>query len=206
MKPIIGIIMRPYLSEEKNSIFCVYDDIIKSVNKSGGIPIGILPNDDNLFETVNICHGLIFQGGDSYQKYEKVCLEYAYKNDIPTLAICLGMQHMGIIFDGKEYDVFNHKEKNKNYVHKVLIDKNSRLYEILEKEVFSVNSRHKSALKNTKLSIVGISNDGVIEAIEDKKKKFFIGVQWHPESMFNYDIISQKLFKSFVNVCKTNKN
>ena len=43
-------------------------------------------------------------------------------------------------------------------------------------------------LKNTKLEVVGISHDNYIEAIEDTSKRFFIGVQWHPESMIDYDI------------------
>ena len=200
MKPIIGIIARPYYSEENNMMFGAYKDIINSVFCSGGIPICISPTEKYLFETISLCDGLIFQGGDNFMEYEKLSLNYAYKNDIPILGICLGMQLMGVMFDAEEYDVFNHKDKNK--LHKVIIDKNSKLYSILKKEEVLVNSRHKSAIKNLKLSVVGVSQDGVIEAIEDKNKKFFIGVQWHPENMVVYDITSQKLFKSFINICK----
>ena len=42
----------------------------------------------------------------------------------------------------------------------------------------------------------------VIEAIEDKNKKFFIGVQWHPESMYSYDILECNLFDYFIEVCR----
>ena len=60
----------------------------------------------------------------------------------------------------------------------------------------------KDYLICTDLSIVGISNDGIIEAIEDKNKRFFIGVQWHPESMIEYDSIQNKIFKKFINACQ----
>ena len=202
MKPIIGIVVRPVLSEENNKMYGVYEDIIKSVKKFGGIPISIFPFEDNFYEDISLCDGLIFQGGDYHTEYEKKCLEYAYKNNKPTLGICLGMQLMGCMFGGEEYDVLNHKIKNKKYVHKVLIDEKSKLYSILETKEILVNSRHKSAIKNTKLDVVGISQDGIVEAIEDKTKRFFIGVEWHPENMIDYDISSRKLFDFFISICK----
>ena len=45
-KPIIGIISRDYLSATNKKINIVYNDIISSVIKSGGIPIGIPINED----------------------------------------------------------------------------------------------------------------------------------------------------------------
>jgi len=50
---------------------------------------------------------------------------------------------------------------------------------------------------HTKLSQVAYSEDGIIEAIEDKNKRFFIGVQWHPESLME-DRYSDKLFSYFI--------
>ena len=47
------------------------------------------------------------------------------------------------------------------------------------------------------MDTIGVSNDGVIEVIEDKKKKFFIGVEWHPETNFLNKEISKKLFNAF---------
>ena len=38
----------------------------------------------------------------------------------------------------------------------------------------------------------------IIEAVEDPNKKFFIGVQWHPESL-EEDIYSERLFDTFIN-------
>lgn len=209
MKPIIGIITRPDKLTSGNEVMCIYDEIRKSVIGSGGIPLGIMPTtesldniDDNIYKIIDMCDGIIFQGGDEFYKYDEDCLKYVYEKDIPTLGICLGMQLMGCVFGGNLENITKHKYKDKKYVHKVYIDKSSKLYDSLRNDVINVNSRHVSALTTTTLDIVGISEDNVIEAIEDKTKKFFIGVQWHPESMYSYDILECNLFDYFIDVCR----
>ena len=52
---------------------------------------------------------------------------------------------------------------------------------------------------STNLFVSARSTDGIIEAVEDIKKDFFIGVQWHPESMTEYDKLSRILWKEFFN-------
>lgn len=209
MKPIIGIIMRPDKLMSGNAVMCVYEDLRMSIISSGGIPLGIMPLTDNLddfntdiYNLIDMCDGIILQGGDEFYNYDLECLKYIYEKDIPVLGICLGMQLMGSMFSGKLENIAKHKYKDKKYVHKIYIDKNSKLYDIFKSDVISVNSRHISALDNTDLDIVGLSDDNVIEAIEDKNKKFFIGVQWHPESMYSYDILECNLFDYFIDVCR----
>lgn len=209
MKPIIGIIMRPDKLMSGNEVTCVYEDLRMSIISSGGIPLGIMPLTDNLddfntdiYNLIDMCDGIILQGGDEFYNYDLECLKYIYEKDIPVLGICLGMQLMGSMFSGKLENIAKHKYKDKKYVHKIYIDKNSNLYDIFKSDVISVNSRHISALDNTDLDIVGLSDDNVIEAIEDKNKKFFIGVQWHPESMYSYDILECNLFDYFIDVCR----
>lgn len=198
--PIIGIITRKMLSYEKHNINVLYSDIVSAITSNGGIPIG-LTLDNNYKKLINMCDGIIFQGGDDFEEYDFDALKYCYEKDIPTLGICLGMQLMGMLFNGKMIDITNHK-KTLNYSHSVIIKRNSKLYNIFKTDIIKVNSRHKSIIKNTNLNISGISNDGFIEAIEDSNKKFFIGVQWHPESMINYDIKQNNIFKYFVKCCK----
>lgn len=209
MKPRIGIIVRPDVLPSGNKVMCVYEDIRTSVIESGGIPIGIVPPsksleeyDNNLNDIIDLCDGIILQGGDTFYEYDKKILEYVYKKDIPVLGICLGMQLMGDFFDGKLYSCKYHKYPSKKYVHEVYINKNSKLYEIIGKEVISVNSRHKEAVLDPSCFVSAISDEGIIEAIEDRKKKFFIGIQWHPENMYSYDILERKLFDYFIDVCR----
>lgn len=211
MKPIIGIITRPEISSEKNNIMCIYEDVRTSIINSGAIPIGIMPlncdlkNFDNeMFKVIEKCDGLIFQGGDTFYKYELEIMKYAYEKDIPTLGICMGMQLMGYMFGGQLININSdiHKQKNVKYVHNVFIKETSKLYSIFKTNKLSVNSRHKEAIINTNLEITAISTDGLIEALEDKNKRFFIGVQWHPESMTSYDILESRLFDYFINICR----
>ena len=48
--------------------------------------------------------------------------------------------------------------------------------------VVTENPAHHQALGNAAhLEVIGVSDDGVIEAIRDPSKPFYVGVQWHPE-------------------------
>lgn len=199
MKPIIGIITRKSISEEKHNINILYEDIVESIVSNGGIGVGIVLN-DNYKELINMCDGIVFQGGDDFEKYDMDTLKYIYEIDKPVLGICLGMQLMGVLFNGSMIDIKNHKKKL-DYVHEVKIKRTSKLYNIYKSDIIKVNSRHKSIIKNTNLSVVGISNDGYIEAVEDISKKFFVGVQWHPENMTHYDKKQNNLFKYFIKSC-----
>ncbi len=207
MKPIIGVISRPDILKSGNKVFVIYTDIVNSIINSGGIPLGVLYNDisfnNDLKVIIDKCDGIILQGGDSFNECDLEILKYVYEQDTPVLGICLGMQLMGYFLEGKLETTKNHLIPNKKYVHKVYIDKDSKLYKILGTDKIEVNSRHKDMIVDPKCDIVGVSEDGVVEALEDKRKKFFIGVQWHPENMYSYDILEHKLFDYFVFVCRT---
>lgn len=198
--PIIGIITRSSTSDEEHKINLIYDDIKNSILNNGGIPIGIMLT-ENYKSLIDICDGIVFQGGDNFEKYDLDTLKYIYDINKPVLGICLGMQLMGVLFGGNMININNHKKKL-SYAHNVIINKNSILYNIYKTNNIKVNSRHKQIIKNTKLKVVGVSQDGYIEAIEDSSKKFFIGVQWHPESMVKYDKEQNSLFKYFIKQCK----
>ena len=72
--------------------------------------------------------------------------------------------------------------------HKVFLDKNSRLYEIFNKEVLDMPSLHNSMARdeafdkeNTIFKVTGKSFDNVIEVVESKDDWWAVGVQFHPE-------------------------
>ena len=108
------------------------------------------------------------------------------------------MQEMAISNGGILYDINNHQGNN---LHEITIDKNSNLYKIIGSNKTMVNSRHKSAVKNTDLTISSISSDGIIESIEDSNSTFFIGLEWHPENLYDSDINSRKIFDNFIKLC-----
>ena len=89
-----------------------------------------------------------------------------------------------------------HKQPE-GYVHSVVL-KESKLRAIYGKGKIRVNSHHlQTVLKSYYFTVVGKSDDNLIEAIEGKGD-FQIGVQWHPERMLDYDCDSKKLFESFL--------
>jgi len=105
--------------------------------------------------------------------------------------------------------------------HKIKIAQNSFLYKALQKDITWVNSMHHQAIdctvpirnKNNKIvwkespsnfdiNIIARSpSDNVIEAIESTKDGVLaIGVQWHPEEMFNDDCL--KIIQAFIKEIK----
>ena len=194
MKPIIGIITRDNISKSGHKIKYTYNDINNAIINSGGIPIGILNN----LDYIDICDGFIFQGGDNIIEGDIELLRILYEKNKPVLGICLGMQEMGILFKASKVKVNNH---NSNSYHEVNIKEDSLLYKIIKTDKILVNSRHKYMIYNPDTYVSGISNDNVIECIEDDNKRFFLGIQWHPESMYNYDLNSRKIFDYFIKIC-----
>ncbi len=168
-----------------------------------GIPI-IFGNEnefDKIKETIDLCDGIISPGGSKIHDIDYKIVKYLHEIDKPTLGICLGMQIMGKLFNEKvrtKIESGKHYTE-KEYVHNVRIKKDSLLYKIIGEETIKVNSRHKRQIPYTNLDCVAYSEDNVLEAIEDKSKKFFIGLQWHPESLIE-DVYSNRLFDYFINV------
>ncbi len=226
MKPFIGIMERPEKTRGHNDVTVMYDDVRMVVVACGGIPIGIVPpsttcyvdqkasdvpalteeEKNDLTRLLDLCSGVIFPGGDEVMDYDLYALDYCYKHQLPTLGICMGMQAMGVYFHGNLKEIHsscNHRQKKRDYAHEVILDKSSKLYQIMQREIVKVNSFHKYMVTDIeRIDVVATAPDGVIEAIEDKKHPFFIGVQWHPETLFSYDIMSQKLFQRFFEIIK----
>jgi gamma-glutamyl-gamma-aminobutyrate hydrolase PuuD len=207
MNLIIGILGRPKTVDRDITTFSkAITDVIISYDH---IPLGIIAptNDVNkkmtseeankLHQIIDLCDGVILQGGTDYYNYDLEAIKYIYEKNIPLLGICLGMQSIGVAFGGKLSTIANHSEPGVQYVHSVKIDKTSKLYSIFGKDEIMVNSRHKEmVIDPTNIKVVGVSN-GVIESIEKNGVLFLMGVQWHPEDMINYDKDAEKLFNKF---------
>ena len=195
----IGIIVREF--EENNKLFIgcrkdVLDTFLKYPVQIILIPIDLLWN--QVLYLVHLCDGIILTGGDHFVDNDFLLIHYLYERDIPTLGICLGMQAMALSFGGYE----EIKVGNNHYLgeHPIVIKKDSLLFNILGQEQIIVNSRHKSGVQNTNLTVSAKALDGVIEAVEDERKRFFLGLEWHPESWINKnsDLIFEAVIKSLM--------
>lgn len=187
----IGVMLR-----HVNDRYTLNEEILDVITFFGGEAVCFTHFHEDI---LNFVDGVILQGGEDYTNEDLKTVSYLFKKDIPTLGICLGMQTMGVFLEGalQELPTTSHYQPEKLDVHEIKVDTNSQFYDIINKDKVIVNSRHHEALTHTKASITGISSDGVIEIIEDNSRKFFIGVQWHPETNFLHDSVSLKLFQAF---------
>ncbi len=191
---MIGVILRPSDSLN-NGVQFINNNIFKSLSCSC---VGIV-NDMKSLSILGLFDGFILQGGSEESLFDMEVVRYCHENNVPLLGICLGMQTMGICFNGELSDCLNHY-LNDNLLHEVFIKKDSLLYKIVGKDKILVNSRHNFCCNNSNLFISGVSSDNVVESFEDSSLDFFIGVQWHPEDLF--DESSRKLFDYFVSCCQ----
>ncbi len=195
----VGIIGRPHFDERKYNKY--NHEVIEVIRNYNCIPMGIFIDIDNdpilefnkIKKQLDMCSRFILQGGSDFYEIDKLIVSYLYNLNVPVLGICLGMQTMGATFGGDLIYVGDDHNKLDMYVHDVEIKKNSLLYQIIKKETILVNSRHSFYLDNTDLMVCALK--GIIEAVEDKNKRFFLGVQWHPESLDDEN--SKHLFDFF---------
>lgn len=207
MKKTIGIIAKEYTSDYKDiPLYGVRRDVVQYLKIYYDVNIIMIPitySDGEEFsqikEIVDFCDGIISPGGSQIHNIDYKIIEYLHQQDKPVLGLCLGMQIMGKLFNGKvRTQIEDGKHcSEEEYVHNVILKKDSLLYKIIGKEKIRVNSRHMMQIPNTKLECVAYSEDNVLEAVEDSTKKFFIGIQWHPESLME-DENSKRLFDYFI--------
>ena len=48
-RPIIGVVARPYITDNNREVLCILESIRKSILKAGGIPKIILPTQDMIY-------------------------------------------------------------------------------------------------------------------------------------------------------------
>ena len=84
-----------------------------------------------------------------------------------------------------------------------MIDLDKLAMEIVKYEKMMVNSRHKITIKECpKLDKVAFCEDNYPDVVESKNKKFYIGVRFHPESLYKKEEKHNKIFEEFINCCK----
>lgn len=134
----------------------------------------------------------------------------------PILGICRGMQVLNIVAGGTiwqdiytqvYYPVLKHvQDAPKSYpTHRVEIMADTLLSSIFgERNQIRVNSFHHQSInkvaKGFKINAVAL--DGIIEGIELPDAVFVLGIQWHPECMWESDQEQLAIFKTFIDACQ----
>ncbi|WP_268892460.1 gamma-glutamyl-gamma-aminobutyrate hydrolase family protein [Streptococcus halichoeri] len=134
--------------------------------------------------------------------FELALIQEALRQDKPILAICRGMQLVNVALGGSLYQsIEGHwDETNLSDVHEVVFEKDSLLGQLLANSK-RINSLHRQGIKQLAPTLVRSAidpHDGTIEAFEGQSHQKLLGIQWHPELMFEQKE-HRVLFDYFVN-------
>ena len=134
----------------------------------------------------------------------------------PVLGICRGIQVLNIALGGniwqdipsqvtREFPLAHTQPFHYDMpCHTVSLTKGSLLAQISGSSSIKVNSMHHQAVKDVAEGLIAsaYSPDHLIEAVEMPGYPFFIGVQWHPEYLWEKNEEAFRLFQTFLNACK----
>jgi putative glutamine amidotransferase len=156
-----------------------------------------------------------FDGGEpGRDECEIELVRRAMAADLPVLAICRGLQVLNVACGGTLVQdipdevgmTVTHRvpSPRDSIAHTVAVESGSLLERLMAErfragQPWPVNSRHHQAVKVRGEGLVASATapDGVIEAIEDPRQRFVLGVQWHPENFWRTgDFLA--LFEGFV--------
>jgi len=139
---------------------------------------------------------------------DRQALEQAFAAKKPVLGICFGLQSLNVYLGGS---LLQHipasipgalEHKDRQLLHPIRLDPGSRLAQWASKNGEpEVNSTHHQSVGRLgrRLRVAARTADGVVEAVEgDFPGQFVMGVQWHPERIWESETLSARLFRELV--------
>jgi putative glutamine amidotransferase len=194
--PIVGITCD--IAEGRARVRTTYAEC---VTRAGGTPILLPPLPALAHAHADLCDALILTGGDDpltepfgcpthpkasrvnpqRQAYELAILDaFDQRPQKPVLGICLGMQYMALANGGTldqhlPETTATHADHCAERPHPIT----PTVSVLAAGEVMS--NHHQAISDPGALAIAARAHDGVIEAITDPSRAFYLGVQWHPE-------------------------
>jgi putative glutamine amidotransferase len=190
---------------------------VDAARAAGLTPIVVPPLDPGeLAEIVAAVDGIILTGGEDVDpaefgaapnpathpahrrrdKCELALVGLARQHQLPTLAICRGVQVVNVALGGTliqdipsehptdiDHDRFDERTMR---THAVAVDGDSKLARALGAAEITVNSSHHQALARVArgLRVVARAPDAIIEGVEwEGEDWWMLGVQWHPEEL-----------------------
>lgn len=224
VKPLIGITSDLCDSENGERSF-VYRTYVRAVLQAGGLPVALPPCALDAGALLDRLDGVVLTGGDDprtepygvpshpsivpvradRQRFETDLLcALNERPSFPVLGVCLGMQMMALHAGGQldqhmpdtRPDWQNHWKNDHPIVP-------SEAGSVLV--AGTVHSRHRQCVQSSgSLAVLATADDGVIEAVCDPARSFWIGVQWHPERT-EHHALGAGLFERLVNAACANR-
>ena len=134
------------------------------------------------------------------------------RDDRPFLCICRGLQILNVALGGDLHThlpdvptstVVHRLPERLHTHHEATIAPDSRLADLLGATTVKVSSWHHQAIRMLApdLRAVAWAEDGIIEAVEHRRSRSCIAIQWHPEMQMD-DPLQRRLFERFVDSCR----
>jgi putative glutamine amidotransferase len=132
-------------------------------------------------------------------RFEFALLREALERDLPILCICRGIQVLNVGLGGTLYqdiadqygtDVLHRQQEAgieaAEPSHTVTATDGGLLVEVYGATSIATNSFHHQAIKTVAPGLVveAQADDGIVEAVSLPGHSFVLGVEWHPEMMF----------------------
>ena len=140
---------------------------------------------------------------------ELLLSRHALASELPLFGICRGVQVMTVAAGGSLWQdlpaqvpaSLKHDQEAPRWypTHAVHVVPGSRIASWLGMDL-RVNSFHHQAVRQVPavFAVTASAPDGVIEALEHQTHPFAVGVQWHPEAMWDRENNYNVLFDEFV--------
>lgn len=177
----------PILMTPRLELIQHYLDLVDAVILTGGDDVDVRPLGGELHPKAEVMHPI----RQAFDLALVAALDA--RQQLPALGICLGMQLMGVhhggpaaliqhIPDEPGFDQFSAAAHANDNHHPVPGSAPTAKHAI---EPGTVASYHHQGIRGDRklgpLVVTVRSDDGMVEAIEDPNRPFYLGVQWHPE-------------------------
>lgn len=145
-------------------------------------------------------------------EFELAVTRAALARDLPVLGICGGQQLLNVALGGtliqhipdEVEGALAHEQPNPRNEpgHGVRLVEGTLLHRICGVAELAVNSAHHQAVKEVGPGVVvnATAPDGVIEGIEAPRRRFCLGVEWHPE--YALSDADRRMFAAFVEAAR----
>ncbi len=225
MRPLIGISCRLEKKAE-GDWFYLQREYSEAVLAAGGVPVmlPLLAEPEYALALVERLDAIVLPGSRSdvdpelygasphpklgpvhreRDQLDAALIHQALERHKPLLGICFGTQMLNVAMGGSlvqhlETDIAHSDRK---VPHTVRVEAGSLLARLGGAGDHEVNTSHHQALERVSaaLRITARTPDGVIEAVETTEPdRFLLGVQWHPERIWQKSPISRALFEELV--------